>query len=89
MDELEVTPTIGAEEESVRKGYPISLHRAKLLCTKSSSRADDKSKLEELLKSGCKREEKKRDLDSSMKQPARSIQIDLLVLSSQVQCSRA
>ncbi|KZV52403.1 hypothetical protein F511_32124 [Dorcoceras hygrometricum] len=39
--------------------------------TKSCSRADDKSKLEELLKRGCKREEKKRALNSSMKKPAR------------------
>ncbi|KZV53951.1 NAC domain-containing protein 78-like [Dorcoceras hygrometricum] len=67
LDELEVTPTIGSEQESVRKGYSISLHRAKL----SSSRAYDKSKLEEFLKSGCKREEKKRALNSSMNQPAR------------------
>ncbi|KZV18717.1 hypothetical protein F511_39850 [Dorcoceras hygrometricum] len=31
IDELEATPTIGVEEESVRKGYSISLHRAKLV----------------------------------------------------------
>ncbi|KZV32440.1 leucine-rich repeat family protein [Dorcoceras hygrometricum] len=37
---------------------------------KISSRADDKSKLEEFLKSDCKREEKNRAPNSSIKQPA-------------------
>ncbi|KZV32746.1 hypothetical protein F511_24185 [Dorcoceras hygrometricum] len=35
-------------------------------------RSADKSKLEDLLKSGCKREEKKRSLNDAKKQPART-----------------
>ncbi|KZV57469.1 hypothetical protein F511_32145 [Dorcoceras hygrometricum] len=35
-------------------------------------RSADKSKLEDLIKSGCKREEKKRTLNGAKKQPART-----------------
>ncbi|KZT75892.1 hypothetical protein F511_47083 [Dorcoceras hygrometricum] len=37
-------------------------------------RSADKIKLEDLLKSGCKREEKKRSLNGTKKQPARTRQ---------------
>ncbi|KZV25294.1 CAP-Gly domain-containing linker protein 1 [Dorcoceras hygrometricum] len=30
LDEIETTPTIGAEEESIRKGYSIGLRRVKM-----------------------------------------------------------
>ncbi|KZV37068.1 F-box protein-like [Dorcoceras hygrometricum] len=41
IDELEVNPTIGAEEKSVRNGYSISPHRAKLVKDKLDQRREN------------------------------------------------
>ncbi|KZV25281.1 hypothetical protein F511_16186 [Dorcoceras hygrometricum] len=69
LDKLEETPLDWSWGRICTQGIKTKLVKDKpswqQLRAKSSSRADDKRKLEELLKSGCKREEKKRALNIS------------------------